>query len=83
MTNITSFGAFVDIWSERQRLGARLAVVRQVCARPHGGGFAGSAGDGTPELRSGGISGEINVVLLPEKSSEQSSEVHNLTAMVS
>ena len=45
MTNITSFGAFVDIWSERQRLGARLAVVRQVCARPHGGGFAGAAGD--------------------------------------
>ena len=46
MTNITSFECFCRHWSERQRLGARLAVVRQVCARPYGGGFAGSARDG-------------------------------------
>ena len=36
----------------------------------------------TPELRSGGINRQINVVLLPKKSLEQSSEVHNLTAIV-
>ncbi len=36
----------------------------------------------TPELRSGGINGEIKVVLLPKKPSEQSSEVLSPPATV-
>ena len=83
MTNITSFGAFVDIGVKDSGLVQVSQLSDKFVRDPIGGGFAGAAGDSTPELRSGGINGEINVVLLPEKFSEQSSEVHNLTAMVS